>query len=167
MSCCSIATVSTWAVPVLMFLEDVKTRLVSSRLATLLPLPPPATLRSLTPMAPEYSHGPHHPNYYGDLGFRDLHIYHHTFDQHPYDPTYQTTHPDPIVVPPVQYVVIWDIRSSLYQTPAMFSTISPTDPTSPRASEGGYSLAPAPPTEIYPALPQVSPAVIPVTDVST
>ena len=148
-----------------MLLEDVKIRLVSSRLATLLPLPPPATLRSLTPMVPGYSHGLHYSDD-GDLAFRGSYVDHHASDQHPYDPPYQTTHLDPVFTLPVQYPTIWDIRSSLRQTPATFSMISPTNPMSPRASEGSYSLTPVPPTGIYPAQPQVSPAD-PVVDVPT
>lgn len=121
---------------------------------------PPAILYSLPPMDSRHYHESNYPSS-RDPGLLGPYVDYHPPDRYPYSPTYQTTPSDTMSMPSTQYAIgVWDIRDGLRQTSATLSMISPTGPTSPRVSEGGYSLGSIRPIGIYSAQRQVSPAVV-------
>jgi len=98
-------------------------------------------------------HGSSDPNY-KTPAFPTSYTDHRASRQHPYNPTYQTTPPDPTAVLPTQPEYVWDVRNNLRQ--ASPPTIPFNSHMSPRTSEGDYSFVSAQSVGFHPVQHQVS-----------
>ena len=96
--------------------------------------------------------GSHNPDY-GTLSFPSSYPDHHALGRHP---TYQNTPPDSAATPPTQLEYVWDVRSSLRQTPAQLPMAPFVGPMSPREFEDDCPFFGAQPTGFYPTQPHVS-----------